>query len=304
MKPTCIDLPAPTGDVELGCRNIERHGFTVHRAFLSAELTQSARRRLEEQARCECEHGVAAFAYDEGGRHDRDDYLKPHIGRPRGRAGLQRVFLLVNKGRVFIDIAAHAGARAYARRILQGSPYCVGTQYGIIVRKGAPQQALHNAQPPLPFPVPMPLSLMVMIALGDQDAASGATRVVPGSHRWSAPHRADLETRALAIPLRAGDALILESRLWHGRGAASADHARLSLATLYNVDFIKTPDNHPAAIHDEVYAGMSAQELALYDFDSGCGGRFGPRNAHDRRANTSHPLPFVGELHAGADGAS
>lgn len=298
-----VELPPPTDDVERGARNLDYYGMTVHRGLFAPGEVEALRERLLEQAGCERDRGVANFAYDVDGGVPGDSFLRPHVGRPLGEPGLQRVFFLVNKGRVFIDLAAHPVALAYARHALRAAPFCVSTQYGLLVRRGAPPQALHMAQQNLPFSEQLPLALMVMVALNDQGDGMGVTRVLPGTHRRG-PTAAQLSGGGAAVALAAGDALILDSRLWHGRGAARQAQPRYSVATLYGLDWVRPADCYPAAVHDDVYPTLSEAERQLFGFDCSCGGRFGPRRAGDRRANVRNPMPFVPALYRGGSHAA
>lgn len=288
-------LPTPTADIAAGLRNLDTLGFTIHRGFLDQDRVRHLRERVQRQAAGEIDCGMAAFAYD-GEAAKSDSYLRPTIGRPHAEPGLQRIFFLVNKGREFIDLATHRTALIYANHALRGQPFIIGAHYALIVRNGAPHQPIHMAQPKLPFAITSPLSLMTMVALNDQRADMGATRVVAGSHK-APPREIDLAgADAMPVELAAGDALILDTRLWHGRGASTSPDPRYSIAILYGADFLMPPDFYPAAIHDDVYAAMSAEERRLYGFDPSCGGRIGPRYQGDARANLSHPLPFISAL--------
>jgi hypothetical protein len=303
--PHIYTLPEPTADIEQGKRNLDRYGLTIHENFLAPEQVRQLRQRLEEQAALELEQGTAAFAFavseDSQGKRVGSPY-KLHTGRPLGIPPYQAVTVPVNKGRVFIDLAKHPLALAYAQHVFQWVPFNVGTQLGIILRKHAPAQVIHTDQQFVPFATPIPLSMIVMVALSDYDEDMGATRVIPGSHLGPAPHQvADaMSLPTLAAAMRPGSALLWESRVWHGQGEVVSDKARYSVLTSYAVNFLKTKDNHAAAIHDDVYATLSEDERKLYDFDYfPYAAQIGPRYPADTRHTVGNPQPYVPELRRG-----
>ncbi|MGH8988680.1 MAG: phytanoyl-CoA dioxygenase family protein [Acidimicrobiales bacterium] len=93
-------------------------------------------------------------------------------------------------------------------------------------------------------------ALTVWIALDDTDSANGCLRVIPGSHSLHAqplrvadkepslfgvemdPALVD-ETRAVDLPLRAGDASVHHPSLVHGSGPNRSDRPRRALAVRY-----------------------------------------------------------------------
>lgn len=257
------------------------------------------RDRLEEQADMERELSLASFAYDDSDRNIVDSYSDLFIGEPVGLPKLQRVHFLVNKGRQFIEFAKNPISLAYVEHMFKGMPFNVGSQLGLIIRKGIPAQPIHIDQLQVPFHTPFPLSVNVKVALSEFTADMGSTRFVLGTQHGDPPDPdnppTDLET--VAIEMEPGDAAIWESRVWHGQGPSISDSVRYSAMTLYTINFLKPPEFFPAIIHDHIYETMSDEELALYGFNYLVGGRIGPRNKHDKRVNPNVPMPYITELH-------
>lgn len=287
--------PAPTEDLIQGRHNLDVFGYTVHPHFLCASRVRALRERLEEQAELERETGVAAYAYD-GDEAALDNRHNPNIGSPHGLPRLQRVLFLVNKGRVFIELAQHPLALAYAQSVFNSTPFNVGVQIGVILRKGVPAEPIHIDQRNVPFQTPVPLSINIAVALGDYEQDMGATRFVPGTHTGPAPDREPHIPETIPAVLQPGSALIWDSRVWHGQGASSSEKPRFSIITMYALHFLKTPELYPAVIQDRVYETMSDEERTLYGFRyQGCG-FIGPRYPGDRRCNVDAPMPYVPEL--------
>jgi ectoine hydroxylase-related dioxygenase (phytanoyl-CoA dioxygenase family) len=303
MEPTCFTaLPEPTDDIEQGKKNLDRAGVTIHKNLLSAEQVEILRSRLEEQAALECEAGVASFAFEASDNSNGrivGDSLTPHIGRPIKPPPFQRVTFLVNKGQVFIELAKHPVALTYTQHVLRNTPFNIGSQTGVIIRKGALAQPIHVDQFSIPFWTPMPTALGMMIALGEYEEDMGATRLLPGSHLCPPPDgAAAVGLKPVPVVLEPGSAAFWDSRLWHGQGSSFSEKTRVSIATYYMAHFMKTLECYVAGIHDDVYETMTEEERALYGFDyTGYCGLIGPRHANDTRSNVQLKSPYIPALH-------
>ena len=86
-----------------------------------------------------------------------------------------------------------------------------------------------------------------MWPLEDFTAANGATRVVPGSHRW-VHERPDAATPTSAVAMPAGSALLYLGSLWHGGGANTTDRVRLGVVLHYAVSWLRPVENHVLAV--------------------------------------------------------
>ncbi|MDE2599795.1 MAG: phytanoyl-CoA dioxygenase family protein [Rhodocyclaceae bacterium] len=88
----------------------------------------------------------------------------------------------------------------------------------------------------------------VWLALGDEHPENGALKVIPGSHRFDikpeqldaldflrpdAPENAPLFAQGFTPSLRAGDALLFHSGLFHAAGPNLADEVKMSVAFAY-----------------------------------------------------------------------
>ena len=296
--------------LEEGTRNLEDYGVTIHEGFVPPDMLRALQERFAEQAHMEREQGVAWFKGEPEDGKCVEAFIRPGswIGTPKGEPYFQDMSFLVNKGRIFIDIAASDLALAYARHLL-GERFNMIALSGLIVGKGAPKQDLHFDQLVMPFVAPMPVVMNIFILLTDFDEDMGATRFVPGTHKLaeaavnaaqSGPAYGYFPNHADTVPAvaKAGDAIIWDGRVWHGQGASTSDKVRDCLSMIYARPFLKPIELYPASITDEVYAMLSDTEKALFDHtaDGGWGARFSPRNAHDKRCNTNAAFPYVPEL--------
>lgn len=114
--------------------------------------------------------------------------------------------------------------------------YWVNTGQVMYILPGEPAQALHRDADNWweyvrsAWPDVVDVTVSAMIGLGDVTEETGATRVIPGSHRWPelAYHLHDHET--VAADLGPGDALIYSGYVLHGGGAnTTTDRVRRAM---------------------------------------------------------------------------
>jgi ectoine hydroxylase-related dioxygenase (phytanoyl-CoA dioxygenase family) len=108
------------------------------------------------------------------------------------------------------------------------------------------QQMLHRdelvwSQLPRPHPE---VQLASVIALCDFTAANGATRIVPGSHRWDYGRVAEPEEIAVA-EMPAGAGVIYLGSTIHGGGPnTTTDERRIGFHLSYTMGWLRTEENH------------------------------------------------------------
>ena len=162
----------------------------------------------------------------------RDDMHRVLAGLPRGRnpfegAHTKRVYAVFAKTRAFDGPATHPLVLGVLDRVLGHCQLSAPT--GIEIGPGEVAQVLHHDD--AIYPVPRPhdeLVLNTMWALDDFTEANGATRIVPGSHRW-AGEQPDADTPTVAAEMTAGSVLFYRGSLWHGGGANTTDRPRLGV---------------------------------------------------------------------------
>jgi ectoine hydroxylase-related dioxygenase (phytanoyl-CoA dioxygenase family) len=175
----------------------------------------------------------------------------------------------------------------------------------LIVRgPGAEHQYLHRDElvwnmVPRPHPE---LQLASIVALVDFDAANGATRVVPGSHRW-AHDRCEQPHEIADAAMRAGSAVIYLGSTIHGGGANTTSAAwRRGVHLSYTLGWLRTEENNYLAVPPAVARTLPrrCQEVlgyAVHDALPRTGGYLGMVALRD-------PLDLLAEgaLDAGARG--
>ncbi len=259
-------LPPVTGDPEVAWQHLLEHGVArLENALPAAEVCR-ARERLIEQARAERELGLA---WRDGGADG-------------GTGPNQRVWSLVNKGEVFREIVLRPGPLDLVRRRFRlafeehggrstrdvGDPLLSSFTANIAAPGGA-AMAVHSDQMYAPLATGYPLVVNVMWMLCDFTEANGATRVVPGSHRFEDP-LAYLRRRGPTVAAEgaAGTALIFDGRILHGTGANVSEAYRYGLLSYYCQPFVRQQENYMLSLDPAVRAAASPELLALLGFRS------------------------------------
>jgi ectoine hydroxylase-related dioxygenase (phytanoyl-CoA dioxygenase family) len=153
---------------------------------------------------------------------------------------------------------------------------------------GAEAQFLHRDEMvwvhvPRPHPE---LQLATVIALEDFRVENGATRAVPGSHRWPAERQPEPGEIADAV-MPAGAAVIYLGSTTHGAGAnTTADRRRRGMHVSYVVGWLRTEENQYLSVPASVVRELPrrAQELlgwAAHDALSAGGGYLGTVDLRD-----------------------
>lgn len=191
-----------------------------------------------------------------------------------GVGSTERLILnLHNKDEALIDLADHPAAKPLMDHLLKSGsyqnaePYIV-TQFSARDPKpGVPGQQLHLDSR---FPGP-PFALMgiALWMLNDFNRQSGATRLVPGSHRFAAyPKDGEQHPDEIIAEAPAGSLLIYNASTWHGGGAKLADVERWSVIVSYARWFVKPAFDMTRNTPPEVYARLSPARRELFGFTS------------------------------------
>jgi ectoine hydroxylase-related dioxygenase (phytanoyl-CoA dioxygenase family) len=207
---------------------------------------------------------------------DRVAAMRDELGRvleatPTGRNdfegfGTKRIYRLFAKTRAFDDLAVHPVMLDVLDRVL--GPCQLSAPTGILIGAGEDAQGLHRDDSIYPLPIPHPeVVLNTIWAFDDFTAENGATRFVPGSHRWEAGHWPDAAEATVRAEMPAGSVAFYTGSIWHGGGANRTDRARLGVILEYAAAWLRPQENHVIGVAPEVVATLPErlQEMLGYN---------------------------------------
>ncbi|MGH8984680.1 MAG: phytanoyl-CoA dioxygenase family protein [Acidimicrobiia bacterium] len=178
----------------------------------------------------------------------------------------RRVYALFAKTRALDPLALHPAVLAVLDRVLQH--FQLSAPAAISIGPGQPAQPLHPDDAIYPIPRPhAELVVNIMWPLQDFTEANGATRIVPGSHRWGDDERPAADVETISVTMPAGTALVYLGSVWHGAGANTTDAPRLGVVLHYATSWLRPVENHVLAVPPAIARTLPErlQELLGYN---------------------------------------
>ncbi len=160
-------IPELASPIEQQKSDLDKHGYCFIENALSSDEVAALRTRLEEQAAAELQRGDA---YQDAG--------------PDGAGVNQRLWFLVNKGKVFRDLLFHKRARELVGHVLE-KEYVLSSFTANIARPGGIMEP-HTDQWWLPWPV-IPGQRSVPAGSMTREAARGANMDPERPHGMISP---------------------------------------------------------------------------------------------------------------------
>jgi len=160
----------------------------------------------------------------------------------------------------FIGLAAHPELLALARELL-GDYIVLMQQNGVInpPKQGHTQLSYHRDLPYQHFVSSRPLAMSALFCIDPFRVETGATTVIPASHRMeafpSSEVAAELDTPVTADP---GSFIVFDSMLFHRAGANVSDRPRRAVNQVFSVPIIAQQISLPDA-----FAGRYADDPQL-----------------------------------------
>ena len=222
--------------------DLDRDGYAVVESLLSTDEAATVRNGLRE-----------ILDRTPRGRNDFEGY------------NTRRIYALFAKTRAFDALALHPLLLGVLDAIL-GPSYQLSAPTGIEIGPGEKAQFLHMDDGIYPLPRPHPeVVLNSMWALDDFTVENGATRVVPGSHRWTDRVPVDPD-ETVPVTMPAGSVLFIVGSLWHGGGENRTDRPRLGVLLEYAAGWLRQQENHVLAVPPEIVRTLPErlQELIGY----------------------------------------
>jgi ectoine hydroxylase-related dioxygenase (phytanoyl-CoA dioxygenase family) len=189
-------------------------------------------------------------------------FFGAHTRHLSGIAGRSRVFAE--------EILCHPILQAVSDEILLrfSSGYRLNVAHVLDRGPGSEQQYLHRDEDVwahLPRPHPE-VQVASVIALEDFTAENGATRVVPGSHRWPRDRQPQLDELVPAV-MPAGAAVVYLGSTLHGGGPNTTEsQRRRGMHMSFNLGWLRTEENNFLTVPLDVVRTLPrrAQELLGY----------------------------------------
>jgi len=133
--------------------------------------------------------------------------------------------------------------------------YRIGSCTAIEIHPGETAQRLHRDDSIYPIRMPgIEWQVSVMWALDDFTLENGATRVVPGSHRWIQPRIPHDTDEVIQAPMAKGSALFYLGSVWHGGGANQSNRPRAGLINTYSLGWLRQEVNQYLTIPRHIAA--------------------------------------------------
>jgi ectoine hydroxylase-related dioxygenase (phytanoyl-CoA dioxygenase family) len=177
----------------------------------------------------------------------------------------RRIYALFAKTRAFDRLAVHPLLLQVLDATL-GPGYQLSAPTGIEIGPGEAAQTLHTDDGIYPLPRPHgDVVVNTMWALDEFTEDNGATRVVPGSHRWHDRQPVDPDD-TVTVTMPAGSVLFILGSLWHGGGANRTERPRLGVLLEYAAGWLRQQENHVLAVPRDIVRILDPrlQELLGY----------------------------------------
>jgi hypothetical protein len=221
----------------------EREGWAVLPAVLPPAEVARARAAL-----------VAAEAASEArGVPTRMDYLDP------GAQNI-RVYDLLEYDPVFLELIVHPAVLPYVSRLLDGD-VAISNFSANTALPGSRSMNAHNDQSTvMPEPWTARYTMNAIWCLDDTEEANGATRFLPGSHRYTCFAEVPDDPVGAMVPFEApaGSVILMDGRLWHTSGAnTTRARERALLFAFYTRSFLRHQVNWGRALSRETKQRLS-----------------------------------------------
>jgi hypothetical protein len=186
----------------------------------------------------------------------RDD-LVPRLPEHRGRNNFEgfltrRLYGVIGSTFSCNAMVEHPLVLALLDRILEPN-YLLSQLQAIEILPGEAAQPPHYDDAFYPWPRPRrALGAATIWAIDPFTAENGATRVIPGSHRWGdgQPSTAQLEAMT-SIVMPPGSLLFFLGTLWHAAGANRSPDPRLCVTAQYCAPWCRQQENFALSVPHE-----------------------------------------------------
>jgi ectoine hydroxylase-related dioxygenase (phytanoyl-CoA dioxygenase family) len=232
-------------DVEGHAAAIERDGFTILEGLIEPELVAELTATI--------------------------DRLMTDLDVPVGSnafLGLatRRIFNLLSRDPVFAQVPLHPAVLPIVERVLDHQ-CLLSSLTAIEMSAGQLAQPLHADDGSIPLPRPhVPIVCVAIWALSDFTVENGATRLVPGSHRFDRRPAKGERAETVNATMPKGSVIVYNGSLWHGGGDNRSPDRRLGIVVNHCAGYIRQEENQVLAVPRELAASFPRrlQEMLGY----------------------------------------
>ena len=264
QRPVLAEFDARTDSFESIWEAFVRDGATIVHHMLAPDTLTRLREELASTTRT-----------TSAGTKSSDAMVQKFWG-----SNTKRFTRLASRSATFRDeVLVHPILRQAADREI--GPHCaaywMNTGQVMIIGPGQTAQWLHRDADNWPLvlgPNERPVTISCMFALTEFTAQSGATRVVPGSHRWSDFERAATDDEVIQAVMPAGSGLLYSGAVLHGGGEnTTSDVWREGMHLSYLVGWLTPEEAGCIGISDDVARTLTPLQQQLlgwrcYDGDT------------------------------------
>ena len=199
-------------------------------------------------------------------RLEADLEVQPRGNRAEGYA-TKRMYNLLGKDRAFWKLPTHENVLPFPEHLLDDECILSGTTC-MHIGPGEVHQGLHSddglvtvSRPRIPFMV------TTIWAFTDFTDENGATRIVPGSHRFDHEPGKGEQIEHIPAEMKAGSVLILNGGTWHCGGANTTNHDwRLGISVQYCQGYLRQQQNQYYSLAPDDVKAMPQRLAALCGF--------------------------------------
>jgi ectoine hydroxylase-related dioxygenase (phytanoyl-CoA dioxygenase family) len=179
---------------------------------------------------------------------------------------------LVGRSPTSRELVMHPVVLAAARKILgRATSIQLNATQAITIGPGEPAQVIHRDQwafDMYPFAKDYHVIVNTIWAMSDFTAQNGATRVVPGSHRFQ-DKLSFTEADTEPAEMSKGSVFLYPGATYHGGGANRSDTDRTGIALSYSVSWLRQEENQYLAVPIEIARTLPEELLRLMGYQRG-----------------------------------
>lgn len=162
-----------------------------------------------------------------------------------------------------LDVAGKALSHAHTFQL-----HC--TQV-ISIGPGSEAQPIHRDQwafDMFPFPAGFDTTFATMWALTDFTEENGATRVIPGSHKFTNNKKFSVED-TIPAEMSAGSVLLYSGSLYHGGGINISTEDRVGVIVHYCLGWLRQEENQYLSVPQDMFKDLPEDLLRLMGYAKG-----------------------------------